>query len=146
MLHLVYGVKSREMLGHAFRETNKSRGLFHCRKKIGVTESLRYLSVLISSDGTWNQQVKSAASKANRFLELMKNTFSSWSDKIARIVYSTFDRPHDLNSLHHSTWFLWFYFFFLLMIVSKKGAGAVLSSFKRKISISFCFFSINKQK
>ncbi len=52
------------------------------------------MGVLVSSDGTWHEQVNSAASKANRVLGLMKNTFSSWSDEIARIIYPTFVRPH----------------------------------------------------
>ena len=63
-------------------------------KKIGVTECERDLGVLVSSDGTWHEQVNSAASKANRVLGLMKNTFSSWSDEIAKIIYPTFVRPH----------------------------------------------------
>ena len=50
--------------------------------------------VIVSSDGTWHEQVNSSASKANWVLGLMKNTFSSWSDKIARIIYPTFVRPH----------------------------------------------------
>ena len=48
-------------------------------------------------------EIKSAASKTNRFLGLMNNTFSSWSDKIARIIYPTFDGPHDWISFHQST-------------------------------------------
>ena len=45
------------------------------------------------SDGKWNEQVHSAASKANRVLGLMKNTFSSWLYEISRIIYPTFVRP-----------------------------------------------------
>ena len=63
-------------------------------KKIGVTVCVRDLGVLVSSDGTWHEQVNSAASKANRFLGLMKDTFRSWSDEIARIIYPNFVRPH----------------------------------------------------
>ena len=46
-------------------------------KKLSVTEYERDLDVLVSSDGTWHKQVNSAATKVNRFLGLMKNTFSS---------------------------------------------------------------------
>ena len=52
------------------------------------------LGVFVSSDGTWHAQFNSAASKANRVLGLMKNTFSSRTDEIAEIVYPTFTRPH----------------------------------------------------
>ena len=62
-------------------------------KKIGVTECERDLGVLVSSYGTWHEQVNSVASKANRVLGLMKNTFSLWSDEKARIIYPTFVRP-----------------------------------------------------
>ena len=48
------------------------------RKKIGLTVCERDLGVLISSDGTWHEQVSSAASKANQVLGLTKNTLSSW--------------------------------------------------------------------
>ena len=73
-------------------ETNPE-DYFIAGKKLSVTECERDLGVLVSSDGTWHEQVNSAASKANRVLGLMKNTFSSWSDKIARIIYTTFVRP-----------------------------------------------------
>ena len=76
---------------------------FMAGKKMGVTESKGDLSFLVSFDGTWNEQINSAASRANGVLGLMNNTFSSWSDKIARIIYPTFDRPHDWISLHQST-------------------------------------------
>ena len=42
-------------------------------KKIDITEDL---GVLVSSDGTWHEQVNSGASKSNRVLGLMKITFS----------------------------------------------------------------------
>ena len=63
-------------------------------KKIGVIECERDSGVLISSYGTWHEQWNSAASKANLILGLMKNTFSSWSGEIARIIYPAFVRPH----------------------------------------------------
>ena len=50
--------------------------------------------------GSWHGQVSSGASKDNRILGLMKNTFISWSDEIARIIYQTLIRPHCL--LHQS--------------------------------------------
>ena len=34
IFYLVYEAKSREILSHAFRETIKSRGLFHSRKEV----------------------------------------------------------------------------------------------------------------
>ena len=49
--------------------------------------------ILVSFDGTWHE-VNSAASKANQVQGLMKNTFSSWSDEILRIIYPTFVRLH----------------------------------------------------
>ena len=55
---------------------------------------MRDLGVLVSSDGTWYEQVNSAASKTNRILGLMKNTFSSWTDEITRIVYWMFIMLH----------------------------------------------------
>ena len=48
---------------------------------------------MFSFDGTWHDQVNSDASKAKRVFGLMKNTFSSWSDEIARIIYLKFVRP-----------------------------------------------------
>ena len=59
-------------------------------KKIDVTEFERDLGVLVWFDGTWHEQVSSTASKANQVLGLTKNTFSSWPDEIARIIYPTF--------------------------------------------------------
>ena len=50
---------------------------FIAEKKLSVTECKKNLSVLISSDGTWYEQVDSAASKDNRVLRLMENIFSS---------------------------------------------------------------------
>ena len=63
-------------------------------EKDRFTECKRDLGVLVSSDGTWHEQVNSAATKANWVLGLTKNTFSSLSDKIARIIYPTFVQPH----------------------------------------------------
>ena len=48
---------------------------FIAGKKIGVTE--RVLGVLVSSNGTWHEQINSAASKANRVVGLMKYHESS---------------------------------------------------------------------
>ena len=45
---------------------------FIAGKNKGVKECERDLGVLVSSDGTWHEQVNSAASKANRVLGLMK--------------------------------------------------------------------------
>ena len=50
--------------------------------------------ILTLVDDTYNEQVNSAASEANRVLGLMKITFSSWSDEMAQIIYSKFVRPH----------------------------------------------------
>ena len=52
------------------------------------------LVIVVSSDGTWYENDNSAATKANRVLGMMKNTFSYWSDKIARVVYRMFIKPH----------------------------------------------------
>ena len=65
---------------HVGKQTN-SEDFLIAGKKIGVTECERDLGVLVSSDGTCHEQFNSAASKANRVLGLMKNTFSSWLDK-----------------------------------------------------------------
>ena len=78
---------------HLGTQTNPE-DYFIAGKKLGVTECERDLGVLVSSDGTWHEQVITAASKANRVLGLMKNIFSSWSDEIAKIIYPTFVRPH----------------------------------------------------
>ena len=48
------------------------------------------------SMGTGHEQVNYAISKSNQVLGLMNNTISSWSNKITRIIYSTFLRP-ELN-------------------------------------------------
>ena len=90
---------------HLGKQTNPE-DYYIAGKKIGNTECEIYLSVLVSSDGTWHKQINTAAWKANWVLGIMKNTFSSCSDKIARIIYPTFVRLHDWNSLHQSTWFL----------------------------------------
>ena len=60
------------------------------KKELVVTECKWDLDVLISSDGTWDEQVNSATSKAYRVLGLMKNTFSSW--KINSKIY--FESDH----------------------------------------------------
>ena len=67
---------------------------FIAGKKLSITDCERDLGVLVSSNGTWHKQINSAAFIANRVLGLMKNTFSSWSDDIAQIIYPTFVRPH----------------------------------------------------
>ena len=59
-----------------------------------MTECERDLGVFVSSDGTWHEQINFAASKANRVLGLMKNTVSSRSDLIVRIIDPKFVRPH----------------------------------------------------
>ena len=64
------------------------------RTKLATTEMERDLKIFIRADGKWSDQVNSAASKANRTLGMMKNTFKCWSDDIFRIIYSTFIRPH----------------------------------------------------
>ena len=69
------------------------KGDFIAGRKISDTECERDLSVLVSS-GTWHEQVNSAASQANLVLGLMKNTFSSRSDEIAKIFYPTFVRTN----------------------------------------------------
>ena len=74
------------------KQTNSE--LFHCRKNTGFMQCERILGVLVSSDGTCHEHVNCIASKANWVQGLMKNTFSSWSDEIARIVYPTFVRPN----------------------------------------------------
>ena len=77
-----------------WRKQSNPEDYFIEGKNKGVTECEIDLVVLVYSDGTWHEQVNSAASKANRVLGLMKNTFSSWSDEIARIIYPIFVRPH----------------------------------------------------
>ena len=47
---------------------------------IRVIECKRDLGVLVSSDGTWHEQINYAVCKANRGFGLMKNTFSSLND------------------------------------------------------------------
>ena len=78
---------------HLGKQT-KPEDYFIAGKKIGLTECERDLGVLASSDGKWHKQVNSTASKAHWVLGLMKSTFSSWSNEIARIIYPTFIRPH----------------------------------------------------
>ena len=73
---------------------NNSKKYFTADRKLGTTECERDLGVLVSSDGTYHEQLCSAASKANRVIGLMKSTFSCWSDDIARIINPTFVRPH----------------------------------------------------
>ena len=53
----------------------------------------RDCKVLVSVDGTWHHQVNFPASNANRVLGLIKSTFSSWSDEIARIYLSFIHQP-----------------------------------------------------
>ena len=62
---------------HLGKQTNP-KDYFIEGKKVGVTDCERDLGVLVSFDGTWHEQVNPAASKANRVLGLMKNTFNSW--------------------------------------------------------------------
>ena len=64
------------------------------RTILATTEMERDLGIFIRADGKWSDQVNSAASKANRTLGMMKNTFKCWSDEIVRIIYPTFIRPH----------------------------------------------------
>ena len=72
----------------------KSRGFFHCRKKGRCNRMRKRSGCSRLVEGTWHKQVNSAASKAKRVQGLMKNIFSSWSDKIAKNIYPTFVRPH----------------------------------------------------
>ena len=67
---------------------------FIAGNKLRVTECERDFGILVSSDGTWYEQVDSAASKANMVLGLMKTHLFHGSEKIARIIYPTFVRPH----------------------------------------------------
>ena len=61
---------------------------------LATTEMEKDLGVLVCSNGRWSEQAISAASKANRVLGMMRNTFRYWSDEVAQIVYPTFVRPH----------------------------------------------------
>jgi len=64
------------------------------RVQLGTSELERDLGVMVSSDCRWRNQVNAAASKANRVLGMMRNTFRFWTDDIARMIYPTFIRPH----------------------------------------------------
>ena len=66
---------------------------FIAGNKLSITECERDLGFLASSDGTWYENSTLLHSKPTG-LGLMKNTFYSWSDDIARIIYPTFVRPH----------------------------------------------------
>ena len=83
-------LSSEKCIDNAFRESKWPKILFHCRSK----NPYNRWWVLVFSDSKCHEQVCSAASKANRVLELMKSTFSCLSDDIARLIYPTFIRPH----------------------------------------------------
>ena len=101
--------EKRKMM-HLWKQSYPENYCFHCRglfhllklnnkkkfqeKKLNVMERERDLSVLVSADGTWHEQINSTALKANRFLELIKGKFSSWSGEISQIIYPKFVRPH----------------------------------------------------
>ena len=55
------------------------------------------------ADSTWHEKVNPAASKANRVLGLMENKFSSWSNEIARIIYSNIYHKLAFLSLQHAS-------------------------------------------
>ena len=73
---------------------NQTQRIISLQEKVAVAECERNLNFLVSSDGTWYEQVNSAASKANRVLGLTMNKISSWSNEIAGIIYPTFVRLH----------------------------------------------------
>ena len=58
------------------------------------TSDERDLGVIISSNGKFNTHTEKMASKANRILGMMLNTFENFDSKIAKIIYPTFVRPH----------------------------------------------------
>ena len=54
----------------------------------------RDLGVLISNDLKWEKQVKVAAARANRVLAQIKLAFTNLDVKSAKILYTSFVRPH----------------------------------------------------
>ena len=79
------------MQGHEYRPSRSdyfvegSSG----RVQLGTSELERDLGVMVSFDCRWRNQVNAAASKANRVLGMMRNTFRFWTDDIARMIYPT---------------------------------------------------------
>ena len=84
------GLWFREIWGHAHNVTNKPRGAFDCRKDRRYRMRKRFgCSCLV----WWHvgRTCQLLSIKSN--LGLMKNTFSSWSDEIPKIILPTFVRP-----------------------------------------------------
>ena len=61
---------------------------------VDETTDERDLGVIISSNGKFNIHTEKMASKANRILGMMLNTFKNFDNRIAKIIYPTFIRPH----------------------------------------------------
>lgn len=57
----------------------------HCERDLGV---------VVTSSGKQNGQVSTASNKANRLLGMCINTFDTYDQEIASVMYKTFIRPH----------------------------------------------------
>ena len=60
----------------ALTESKLSKNIFHFSFKLAITDCKRDLMALVSSAGTWYEQVFPVTSKVKRVLEMMISTFS----------------------------------------------------------------------
>ena len=64
------------------------------RLELSKSVSERDLGIIVEDDYSWTGQVVAAASKANRILGCIRNSFSRYTSDVARLVYPVFVRPH----------------------------------------------------
>ena len=73
------------------------------RSNLKKTELEKDLGVWFSSDGTWNDQTRSAISKANQRLRMIKTTFKYPDEFVIKKLYTSLVRP--IIEYADSVWF-----------------------------------------
>ena len=62
--------------------------------KIQKSELERDLEIMILSDLKWKHQTSHSINKARSIIGKIRNSFKYFDDKIVKIIYPTFIRPH----------------------------------------------------
>ena len=57
---------------------------------LSTTVAVKDLGVVFTSDLKWKNQTTQCASKANKVLGMLRNTFLSLNSEILKIIYTTF--------------------------------------------------------
>ena len=63
-------------------------------ERLNTTKKERDLGVIVTDNGMPSQQAAGVSATANKMLGMIKNNLASSNDRIAKIIYPAFVRPH----------------------------------------------------